>query len=152
MRYLIILFLLVSIPCFAEVNEKYSYKAYPYHELSFKDRPASEFSNTTIIGSCFFQENKPNSDIFPDGMIGVTFEKCNLDNIYIPFGNVVVGGTKQMLKVQNDLSDWILDNSLKPTEPMDKELRLEKSISVDPIDIPLTKQEQDVFEKADISN
>ncbi len=158
MRYFLILFMFIPRLCFSQpINEKYSYQAYPYHGVSFKEVDVKEFNNTTIIGSCFYQEWTEGDvaivkDIFPNGMTGVVFQKCNLDNVLVPVGNVIMGGTNEKIKVQNDLSDWILDKDLKPIEPMDKEFRLEKSISIDPIDIPLTKQEKDVFEKADISN
>jgi len=154
MKYLLILFCLLSFTCFAKTNEKYSNKAFPYHNLSFKDRPASEFNNTTIQGTCFYQEwtegdKDVEKDIFPDGMTGVTFINCNLDNIYIPHGNTVNGGSNRKLKVQNDWDDWLLDAELKPTEPTNKETRLRKNISISPVDIPIdkmTKEEHDDFE------
>ena len=153
-KYLLIV-LLWATPCWAEMNQKYSYQAYPYHNLSFKDRPASEFNNTVIIGSCFYQEwvegdTKVVKDIFPDGITGVTFEKCNLDNIYVPSGNKIKDGCHRKLKIQNDLSTWILNDDLTPKEPLDKKRRVKTGISVKPKDIPnkkLTKEERRNFEK-----
>ena len=105
-----------------KINDKYSFKAYPYHKLSFKDRPASEFNDTEIIGSCFCQENKPDSDIFPNGIMGVIFKKCNLDNIYVPPGNTIKEGTHKKIKVQKDGLDWLLNDDLTPKEPLNKEI------------------------------
>ena len=163
MRFLIIFFLMTSF-AFAEtpVNEKYSFKAFPYHGLSFKNVNVKEFNNTIIKGSCFYQEwvegdSNVIKDIFPDGMKGVTFINCNLDNIYIPVGNTILGSSHKKIAVQNDLSDWILDNQLKPKIPMDKEQRLKAGISIDSKDIPNTKftgKERDAFEETfnNISN
>jgi hypothetical protein len=101
------------------INEKYSYKAFPYHNLSFKHIPAKEFDNTEIVGSCFYQEyttvdTNVVKDIFPNGMKGVTFIKCNLDNVLIPQGNTIDGGCNRIIKVQNDLNDWELNEDFTP--------------------------------------
>lgn len=66
---------------FAEVNEKYSYK--DFTGQNFLDIDPSEFSNTTIVGSCFYQ-SKMGSKVFPDGIENVTFERNNLDNVLLP--------------------------------------------------------------------
>ena len=137
------------------INKKYSYQAFPYHGLSFKDRPASEFNNTEIVGSCFYQEWQEGEldvvkDIFPDGIKGVVFIRCNLDNVYVPSGNKIVEGTHKTIKVQNDWDDWFLDDNLKPKEPMNKEVRLKAKISINPKDIPkkkFTTKEREDFEK-----
>ena len=155
MRFLPLLLCFVCLTAFAEINEKYSYQAYPYHGLSFKDRPAAEFNNTTIIGSCFYQEwvegdAEVVKDIFPDGITGVTFENCNLDNVFIPAGNTVKGGTNNKIKVQNDWADWKLNDSLEPVEPVNKDYWIKAGVSIDPADIPeekLTEEEREAFEE-----
>lgn len=157
MRYLPLLLIFVTTFAFGEtINEKYSYKAFPYHGLSFKDRPASEFNNTTIRRSCFYQEwaegdTEIIKDIFPLGMVGVIFEECNLDNVLIPLGNTNKNSINKKIKAQNDLEDWVLDNSLKPKEPMNKEQRLKAGVSIDPKDIPskkFTKEEKYAFDES----
>ena len=125
-------------------NEKYSYKSYPYHGLSFKDQPAGDFDNSEIIGSGFYQEYVEGDasvvkDIFPTGMTGVTFKDCNLDNVLVPTGNTVDGGTNKNIKVQNDLEDWFVDGSDEPIEPLMKEMRDKAKISSLPKDIPRNK-------------
>jgi len=137
------------------LNEKYSHK--DFTGQSFTDLNADEFNDSEIIGSCFAQEseystqglddNPPNPmvDVFPAAMTGVTFTKCNLDNCNIPAGNTVSGGTNKKIRIQNDLSDWILDSGNKPIEPQDKKDRIKLSISIDPNDIPLDKQEKDIL-------
>ena len=130
-------FALTFIVSAETINEKYSYKDFMHK--SFRDVSAQEFNGTVIVGSCFYQEGKPNTAIFPNGMVGVTFRNCNLDNVYIPAGNTVEGGTHKKIRVMNDLDDWILDKDLKPVEPINKEQRLEAGISIDPKDIPMEK-------------
>ena len=157
MKYFIVLFMFVPIFCLGKpINEKYSYKAYSYHGLSFKNRPASEFNNTTIKGSCFYQDWKEGEsvvkDIFPDGMVGVEFKNCNIDNLFIPVGNTVVGGTNKKIKEQNDKEDWVLNDSLEPVEPITKEIRLKAKVpmNIDPKKLPkkkFTKGEKDEFDK-----
>ena len=118
------------------INEKYSFG--DFLDKQFKDLPASDFNNTTIKGSCFYQQYFVDSDIFPTGMVGVTFENCNLDNVLIPNGNTIVGGCNKKIRVQNDGVDWLLDGALNPVEPVDKKRRLAASESIDPADIPAT--------------
>ena len=106
---------------------------------SFKDVPSKEFNNTEIIGTCFYNETV-NAEIFPSDMTGVTFSKCNLDNIKIPVGNTVEASCCiKRVKVQNDNEDWILDNDLKPVEPLDIAHLIKEGKSIDPKDIPIEK-------------
>ena len=155
-KYILILFLLFPLLCQAKpINEKYSFKLFPYHGGSFKDVDASEFNDTIIKGSCFYQEwvkgdAEVEKDIFPDGMTGVTFERCNLDNVLVPVGNNAVRGINRLIKVQHDWDDWILKKAdKKPKEPVNKKQRLKKGISIDPNDIPKnkwTKEERKAYE------
>jgi hypothetical protein len=87
-------------------NEKYSHKSFT--NISFKDVSAEEFNNTRIVGSCFAQEVCTNTvtqiDIFPTNIFNVTFEWCNLINVYIPLGCIVGEGcsTHKELSVDKD--------------------------------------------------
>lgn len=135
-----------------EMNDKYSGKGYPYHDLSFKHE--TDMKNINIYGSCFYQEwveddTEVVKDIFPDDMTGVTFYNCNLDNVYVSPENTVVGGSYRKIKIQNDWDDWILNENLTPKEPINKEQRLKAGKSIKPKDIPKkkwTKEERDAFE------
>jgi phage-related protein len=132
------------------LNEKYSYKAFHTNGVTFKGVDVSEFNDTDIIGTQFFQEWQEGEvdvtkDIFPDGMTGVTFIKCNLDNILIPVGNTVQESTAKKLKVQNDLNDWIVDDKDKPLEPKNKDDYILAGHSIDPKDIPAEKITEDEF-------
>jgi len=100
------------------LNEKYSNKN--FMGRSFKDIPASEFNNTRISNSCFYQKPpKIDADIFPDGMTGVEFEQCNLDNVKIATGNTVKStgwnkSTNKRIKtktVEGKDEDWIVDTN-----------------------------------------
>lgn len=129
------------------INEKYSYKDFMGQD--FASVNASEFNNTEIVGSCFYQEAEPETEIFPVGMVGVTFKRCNLDNVKIFPGNTVEGSCcHRKIKVQNDLNDWELDESLKPVEPIEKKKYIKLGISIDPKDIPATKLDKRITEVA----
>ena len=138
------------------VNEKYSNKAFAYHGVSFKLESAKDFNNSEIQRSCFYQEwvegdTEVMKDIFPTGMIGVTFRNCNLDNVYVDeVNNELIDCSHRAIKVQNDWDDWILDGTLKPVEPMNKEQRIAAGVSIDPKDIPetkMTEEERKAFEE-----
>lgn len=122
------------------INKQYSYKGFPYHGLSFKNHPAAEFNNSSIIGSCFYQQwlddGATMKDIFPVGMTGVTFSKCNLDNVYVPPGNTIDGGTHNSLRAQNDMEDWLVDAMDKPIGPLHPKRFDDVGLSKDPKDIP----------------
>ena len=94
------------------INKNYSFKNFTNQNL--KDVDVNELNNTEIYGSCFYQPNQPNSDIFPTGMIGVTFTRCNLDNVNVPVGNTVQGCcTNKRIKQRHlDKLDWIVDENL----------------------------------------
>lgn len=127
------------------VNERYSGKAFPYHGVSFKDRPAAEFNNSEIERSCFYQEWADDGDvmkdIFPDGMTGVTFQRCNVDNVFVDETKNTIEATcsHRTIKMQNDWDDWTLDVSEKPVEPLNKAQRIAAGVSIDPRDIPTEK-------------
>jgi len=165
MKYLpLILILVCSVALAQPMNKEYSYKGFPYHGVSFKDKKAEDFNNTTIVGSCFYQEwtegdEKVVKDIFPDGMTGVVFERCNLDNIKMVPGNTYIRCSIRKLKVQNDWEDWELNEDLTPKTPSDKDERIKANISFDPKDIPNEKwtkeqreQHENTINDANISN
>ena len=150
MRFLLIFFLLTSI-CYAKdiqvgdniynADEKYSWKDFTGQILT--DR--KDLNDKIIFGSCFSQEI-PDTKVFPDDMKNVIFVNCNLDNVYIPAGNIVMGSTQRRFKVMNDWEDWIVDKDNKPIEPIDKEKFIELGISVDPKDIPKEKLSKSITE------
>lgn len=152
-KLLFIPLLFIALNAHGAINEKYSYKDFMHQ--SFVDVPASEFNNSTIVGSCFYQESigeeEVVKDIFPDGLVNVIFEKCNLDNVLIKSGmSLGEKNSNRKIKVQNDWDDWILDDNLKPVEPMDKVRRIKAGKSIDPKDIPKdkwTKEEKETDEK-----
>lgn len=116
------------------INEKYSYKDFTQQDLS--NRPVSEFNNTRIIGTCFFQDF-PKSRIFPPGMVGAEFELCNLDNVDVEAGNTVSEkSSNRQMRFQNDLQYWIVDDQDKPIEPANIESVLMDDGNIDPAEIP----------------
>lgn len=114
------------------INQKYSYKS--WGRQSFTGKDPTEFNDTEIVAAGFGQK-EPLTKVFPDGMKGVTFRDCNLDNCIIPTGNTVIGGTNKHVKEQADGEMWIVDEELKPVSPM-KPYRFDKmGLSKDPKDI-----------------
>ena len=120
-----------------QYDEKYSYKDFTGRDLSER----KDMSSIVIYSSCFSQE-KPGSLSLPSNLTGTTFIACNLDNVSVPAGNTVIDCSVRKFKAQNDLEDWIVDDSLVPIEPVNKELFQHLGISVNPIDIPAVKQTQ----------
>ena len=121
------------------INEKYSYRDFTGADLTAID-PA-EFNDTEIVGSCFYREGQVNAHVFPNGMKGVTFIACNLDNVLVTGTNTIEPScTHKKIKVQNDWDDWVLDDATElPIYPMNRRFREEAKLSVDPADIPATK-------------
>ena len=150
LKYILIFLLITSFAFAQEVNQKYSYK--DFTNITFIDKSASDFNNTIIKGSCFYQENKPDSHIFPEDIKGVIFEKCNLDNVYIPLGNTIIDCCHRKIKIQNDLEDWILDNDLKPKTPIRKSDYERLDISTKPENIPVSKKEISVIREKEELN
>lgn len=151
MKFLIIFFLLTSL-CYAkdiqvgdkkyDANEKYSWKDFTGRTLT----DAKDLKNMVIFGSCFSQEI-PDSHIFPDDMKNVTFIGGNLDNVFIPEGNTVMGSTQRRFKVQTDRSDWIVGNDNKPIKPIDEDKYIELGLSIDPKDLPEEMMTESIIEK-----
>lgn len=164
MRYLILIILLFTSNleaapstegCTSPLNLKYSFK--DFSNQSFKTVSASEFNGTCIKGSSFYQEAKFDDviilkDIFPRGMKNVEFVRCNLDNVKVVANNIVGSrSVNRRIKVQNDFEDWILDANNNPKEPIGKELRIKRGISINPKDIPIkkfTKEQHEIFSKS----
>jgi len=127
------------------INEKYSYKDFTNKNLL--DVPVEELNDTTIVGSCFYQEateSQVEFDIFPKGITGVHFIRCNLDNIIVPDTCTMDldspdACSHRKIQIQNDMADWILDDNDNPIEPIDKKMREMENISIDPKDLPEEK-------------
>ena len=94
------------------INEKYSRQ--DFSNMKFTDVAASEFNNTTIVGSNFYQEFFLDVDVFPNSVTGVTFENCNLDNVVIPDGCTLINCSNRRIQIQNDGRLWELGNNNKP--------------------------------------
>lgn len=127
-------------------DDKYSQKDFTGWDLSGR----KDMDGITIYGSNFSQET-PDAITLPANLSGATFLNCNLDNVFIPPGNVVTGGSQKRFKAQNDLADWIVDSHNVPIEPINKEKFNELGLSVDPADIPAQKAKENIiFEKEKI--
>ena len=97
-----------------------------------------------IYASCFSQDN-PDSHCFPDTMVGITFIKCNLDNVFIPIGNTVIDCSQKRYKVQNDRNDWLIDENNNPVKPMNHKLFTKLGLPIPlPKDIPMSMVEESI--------
>ena len=97
-----------------------------------------------VYGSCFSQET-PDSKIFRASMRNVTFRNCNLSNVYIPDGNILIDCQTDRYEVQNDLNDWIVDNNGYPVTPLDHTFFTKSGLPMPlPQDIPATRVENPV--------
>lgn len=96
------------------INEKYSFK--DFSNQTFLDADPAEFTGV-IKGSCFNQDEY--REIFPD-IAGVTFERCNLDNVAVPLmNNIFSDCCNRRQAIQNDKMLWIVDEQGTPLEPSD---------------------------------
>lgn len=117
------------------INEKYSFK--DFTGQTFLDIDSDEFSNSEIKGSCFYQENEPNKIVFPAGMIGVQFQRCNLDNVLmLPISTIDGRCSNRKIMVQNDLQDWVVDMAMNPIEPVNLKHHIKVGLNINPINIP----------------
>ena len=120
-------------------------------DFSFKDftgrgKPHFPIVTGVIYGSCFSQET-PDTSIFPTDMQGVTFIKCNFDNVYIPPNNTVIDCWQRRFKVQNDRNDWLVDNNNFPIKPSQFKIFDKLALPMpDPKDIPLTMLSEDAVD------
>lgn len=122
-----------------DIDDELSFKNFTGFE--FYSRPEYDFSNKIVYQTCFSQET-PDSDIFKD-VRGATFIKCNMDNVLIPDGNTVIDCWQRRYKVQNDLNDWLVDTTDKPTMPIDHKIFTKFGLPIpDPKDIPADKVEK----------
>ena len=125
-----------------KINEKHSFRDYTHQ--SFTKTDVEEWNNTIVKGSCFHNK-KVRTSIFPVGMTGVVFERCNLDNCVIPVGNTVASDcSNRSILRQNDVESWVVDAELDPIEPVNKTAFLTVGASIDPTDIPAELQTEPV--------
>lgn len=129
------------------INKKYSYKDFMDKDLTALS--ASDFNNSEIVGSCFYQQKAPDTQVFPSGITGVKFIKCNLDNVLIPTGNTIEGDCHRKIKVQNDLEDWIVDGLGKPVEPVNPKTFTNLGLSITPNIIPTDFIRKEILSKVE---
>ena len=99
--------------------------------------------NGFVFYAVSFSQEIPDSHIFPDDMTGATFINCNLDNVFIPEGNMVIGGRQNRFKAQNDGNDWEIDETDKPVRPVNHKAFIKLGLEVPkPEDIPTEKVEK----------
>ena len=125
-------------------NKLYSHKDFTHKILT--DTKPEDWNDTEVVNSCFYNE-KPRTEVFPEGIKGVKFVRCNLDNIVIPKECTVEGGTNKLIQTQKDGEDWILDKDLNPVEPLNKAAFIKLGVSISPVAIPVTAKEVSVLQE-----
>lgn len=129
-----------------EISEAYSFKDMTGWNLS--DR--KDMDGIVVYASCLSNET-PDAMVLPAKLKDCTFIKCNLDNVHVPEGNVVIDCNQRRFKCQNDGEDWIIDTvEKKPVEPLNKKHFIKAGLSVDPKDIPAQKLDVSVLQMAAI--
>ena len=91
-------------------DDEYSFKNHAGGNLAEAD-----LNGKTIYASTFASE-QPGTQVFHPEIIGVTFIKCNLDNVVIPDGNTLIECSTKRFKAQDDGYDWIVDENNVPVE------------------------------------
>ncbi len=111
----------------------------PYDNKNYTGQDLSnrrDMDGLVIEGLCLSQEI-PNSRVLPPQLTGVTFSYCNLDNVFIPPGNVAKNCSTRTFKVQNDGEDWHVDpQSLLPIAPLNLEDYLFLKLDPSPAALP----------------
>lgn len=115
---------------------------------SFKDFTGRNLRNEkiepgeTIEASCFSQE-KPDTHVFPDDMTGVTFLRCNLDNVFIPEGNLMIDCRQRRFLVQNDGNDWEVDENNLPVQLLNNKIFTKLGLDAPtPEELPLERVDE----------
>lgn len=117
-----------------DINPEYSFK-----DFTGRSGLCFEKISGIVYASSFGNETSDNH-IFPETISGVTFIKCNLDNVFIPSGNTIIDCSQRRFKVQNDGNDWLIDGMDKPTLPIDHNIFIKFNLPIpDPKDIPPKK-------------
>lgn len=72
----------------------------------------TDMDGITIEGLCLSQESP--REVLPPTLTGVTFVDCNLDNVIIPSGNILIRTRNRRFLVQEDGLDWEIDADGNP--------------------------------------
>lgn len=146
MRYFILFLLMASASWAGRVewdfkqvdySDEYSRKSYANKDFVNINLP----SGSTVYASMFMNE-KLDMSIFPSTMTGITFLECNLDNIILPPGNLIINlytYPPKKFKMENDLRYWVLDEQGKAKKLLEEDYWKNKGFSIDPKDIPAEK-------------
>lgn len=111
------------------------YNRVDYTGWEFLSRPEYDWSNRVVDRACFAQES-PDTVVFDPNTTGIVFRNCNLENVIIPDGCTVEGGSTLRREEQNDKRDWIIDDKGNPVEIMNKKYWTINGYSTDPTLIP----------------
>lgn len=129
--------------------EKLSHK--DFMNQSFLMDESADWSNKTIVGTNLYQEIigefKGRINVLPDGVENLVLERCNLDNVLIPEGVTVIGGSNRVVLVQTDAEDWECDDDGNPIRPVNWKKYEKLGASTDPADLPDEQMEKSVLKE-----
>lgn len=119
---------------FDNVDRDWSFK-------NFSNMPVPDLPDNIVVYSTLFY-HETDAEPFRRDLSGVTFVKCNLDNLVIPEGNTVIQCSQNRFKVQNDRNDWLLDERGDVAIPMNYR-------TFEKLDLPMPKPEDIPLEMAE---
>ena len=93
---------------FYDCDDKWSFK-------NFSNRPVPDLPDGIVVYSTAFYHEQDAAP-FPEKMTGVTFVKCNLDNVTVPRGNTIIQCSQKRFRCQKDGCDWEIDADDRPVK------------------------------------
>ena len=91
---------------------------YSCKDFTGKNLQSADFTGVTLIEKSCFSQEAPDSHIFPDDLTGVTFNYCNLDNVFVPAGNIVADCSTRRFLAHPDGTDWLVDENNTMIAPL----------------------------------
>ena len=100
-----------------QVDDRFSFKSFVNQTLKDSFTP-QDFAPGMIIYRSSFYHEKPNSETFHNGMYGVTFIHCNLDNVYVPPGNILEHCSQNVFKSIDGIDQFLSPDLKKVLGPV----------------------------------
>lgn len=109
-------------------DSRWSFQDFTNQKNIFVGR-AKELPGIVIYKSCFYQEGKPDQDVFPSDVKNLTLVWCNLDNVRVPAGVTLISCTQRRIVAHDDGTDWLVDDSNTFVEPVNAPLPIDPTIA-----------------------
>lgn len=110
---------------------------YSDKDMTGKDLSSRLDMNGIVIHGLCLSNEIPNAQVLPSNLKNTTFISCNLDNVFIPAGNILLNCSNRLFKVDNDGQDWLLSADAKtPLTPLNLKDAQQKGLNTNPALIP----------------